>query len=151
MNPIDSKEIGTYISALIKENFNSDRDFCRAYLEAGQGELNEDNIKNMANRISQIKNGKKWIQTYDLPIFSQLLGVSHEEILSAGRCDTSKNSRITNYTVAQSKDPEKWISYIERKEKPILNPDEFGKTVLDYAIEFENYDFIKFLMDEGYI
>mgnify|MGYP002519641912 CR=1 FL=1 len=25
--------------------------------------------------------------------------------------------------------------------------DEYGKTVLDYALEFENYDFLKFLMD----
>lgn len=43
------------------------------------------------------------------------------------------------------------MTYIEKDDKPILNPDEYGKTVLDYAIEFSNYDFLKFLMDKGYI
>lgn len=29
--------------------------------------------------------------------------------------------------------------------------DEFGKTVVDYAIEFKNYGFLKFLVEQGYI
>ncbi len=44
-----------------------------------------------------------------------------------------------------------WSAYIEIKSKPIFNFDEYGKTVLDYAIKFGNYDLIKFLMDEKYI
>ena len=58
---------------------------------------------------------------------------------------------MTNYTVAQSHNEKTWMTYIEREDKPILNPDEYGKTVLDYAIEYSNYDFLKFLMDKNYI
>lgn len=37
------------------------------------------------------------------------------------------------------------------EEQIILNADEYGKTVLDYALEFENYDFMKYLMEQGHI
>lgn len=40
----------------------------------------------MANRLSQMLNGNKGIQIYDLPVFTELLGISCEELLSAGRC-----------------------------------------------------------------
>ncbi len=32
-----------------------------------------------------------------------------------------------------------------------FNVDEYKKTVLEYAIEFNNYDFIKFFIDNKYI
>jgi hypothetical protein len=105
----------------------------------------------MANRISQIINGKKSIQIYDLPLFTELLGVSCEQILSAGEICTDKVSRVTNYSIAHSKNPKEWEEYISREDKLILNCDEYCKTVLDYALEFKNYDFIKFLMDKKYI
>lgn len=151
MFQVDNKEIGIYVSRLIEAKFGSARKFCRAYLKADGKQTDEDEIRNMANRISQIKKGAKAIQIYDLPIFSELLDVSFEQILSAGKCGVPKNSRMTNYTVAQSNNKKEWMTYIERVDKPILNPDEYGKTVLDYAIEFGNYDFLKFLMDKNYI
>lgn len=86
-----------------------------------------------------------------MPIFSELLGISFEQILSAGEYGEPKNNRMTNFTIAQSHSRAEWIAYIEDKNKPILNPDEYGKTVLDYAIMFGNYDFLKFLVDENYI
>lgn len=149
---IDNKEIGTFISKLINKKFKSTRQFCIKCLKTEDTEeLTEDNIRKMENRLSQIKNGKKAIQIYDLPIFSELLDVSFEQILSAGKCGVPRNSRMTNYTVAQSHNKKEWITYIENNNKPILNPDEYGNTVLDYAIEFSNYDFLKFLMDKNYI
>ena len=149
---IDNKEIGSFISRLIEEKYKSARKFCIAYLKTGGEEKpTEDNIQNMANRLSQIKNGRKAIQIYDLPIFSELFDISFEQILSAGKCGGPKNSRMTNYTIAQLHNEKEWTAYIERTDKPILNPDEYGKTVLDYAIEFSNYDFLKFLMDKKYI
>ena len=86
-----------------------------------------------------------------MPIFSKLLNVSYEQILSGGKCTNSTQNRLTNYTVSQSHSRAEWIAYIEHKNKPILNPDEYGKTVLDYAIMFGNYDLIKFLVEENYI
>ncbi|MBD5489748.1 MAG: hypothetical protein HDR13_13340 [Lachnospiraceae bacterium] len=149
---IDNKEIGTFVSGLIEKNYESARKFCIEYLKIGNAEEpDEATIQNMANRLSQIKKGTKAIQIYDLPIFSELLDVSFEQILSAGKCGNPKNSRLTNYTVAQSHNKKDWTAYIEKADKPILNPDEYGKTVLEYAIEFRNYDFLKFLMDKNYI
>lgn len=149
---IDNQEIGAYISGLIEREFKSARQFCKAYLQTdGTKEPTNEEIQNMANRLSQIKKGTKAIQIYDLPIFSELLHVSFEQILSAGKCGETKNNRMTNYTVAQSHSEAEWIAYIEEKNKPILNPDEYGKTVLDYAIMFGNYDFLKFLVDKNYI
>lgn len=149
---IDNQEIGIFISGLIEREFKSTRQFCRAYLQTnGINEPTGEDIQKMANRLSQIKKGAKAIQIYDLPIFSELLHVSFEQILSAGKCGESKNNRMTNYTVAQSHSETEWIAYIEEKDKPILNPDEHGKTVLDYAIMFGNYDFLKFLVNKNYI
>lgn len=154
MSIADNREIGAYISRLVDSKFDSARKFCIEYLkeEKANGEEPSDGeIQNMANRYSQIKNGNKSIQISDLPIFSKLLDVSFEQILSTGKCGVPKNSRMTNYTVAQSHSKKEWMRYIEIDKKPILNPDEYGKTVLEYAIEFGNYDFLKFLIDEGYI
>lgn len=136
---------------MIENKYDSARQFAKAYIEIDRGGASEDEIQKMANRLSQIKKGMRAIQLYDLPIFSQLLEVSYEQILSAGKSGVSQNNRMTNFTIAQSHNRKVWMSYIEKKDKPILNPDEYGKTVLDYAIEFSNYDFLKFLMDENYI
>ena len=105
----------------------------------------------MSNRLAQIVKGNKAIQTYDLPYFCELLGVSCEQILSAGEYAMPIANRVTNYSIACSKDPAEWEAYINRADKLILNSDEYCRTVLDYALEFGNYDFIKFLMDKNYI
>ncbi|MCM1496108.1 MAG: ankyrin repeat domain-containing protein [Bacteroides sp.] len=150
---IDNQKIGTYISGLIEREFESARQFCRTYLQTRDGNKSptKEAIQNMANRLSQIKKGTKAIQIDDLPIFSKLLHVSFEQLLSAGECGEPKNNRMTNYTIAQSHNKAEWIAYIEEKDKPILNPDEYGKTVLDYAIMYGNYNFLKFLIDKNYI
>lgn len=125
---IENEKTGAFVSRLIEEKFGSARKFSIAYLkEQGSQEVTEDKIQNMANRLSQIKKGTKAIQIYDLPVFSKLLDVSFEQILSAGRYGVPKNNRMTNYTVAQSHNKEEWIAYIEIESRPILNPDEYGK------------------------
>ncbi len=60
-------------------------------------------------------------------------------------------NRESNYSIAFSKDPSEWESYINRDDKLILNPDEYDKTAIDYALEAGNYPFLKYLMDKGYI
>lgn len=150
----ENQKIGAYISGLIERRFPSARQFCKEYLQKdGIKEPTGEDIQKMANRLSQIKKGTKSIQIYDLPIFSELLNVSFEQILSAGKCNEPNNNKMkmTNYTISQSHNEAEWIAYIEDKDKPILNPDEYGKTVLDYAIMFGNYDFMKFLVDKNFI
>lgn len=88
---IDNRKIGAYISGLIEREFESARQFCRVYLQTRDGnEPTTEAIQNMANRLSQIKKGTKAIQFEDLLIFSELLHVSFEQILSAGECSEPK-------------------------------------------------------------
>ena len=153
---IDNKQIGKYLSKLIEQDYSSTRQFCIDCLKFTNkdNEPNETEIKNMENRLSQIKKGTKSIQIYDLPIFTEILRVSCEQILSGGKNNRVNNdyeSRLTNYSVAKSKDKKIWKDYIDRPDNAICNPDEFGKTVLDYAIEFDNDKFIIFLFENKYI
>ena len=144
-------KIGKYLDDLISQKYESRRAFCRKYIQAIDKEPSNETINNMSNRLAQIVKGNKAIQTYDLPYFCDLLGVSCEQILSAGECSMPIANRVTNYSIACSKDPAEWEAYINRADKLILNSDEYCKTVLDYALEFGNYEFIKFLMGNGYI
>ena len=146
-----NEEIGEYLKELIEERYGKTRRFCKAYLKLEGRPVDDDEIRKMANRMSQIINGSKAIQTYDLPIFTELLDVTCEQILSAGEYCVQKNHRTTNYSIAFSKSKKEWDEYIKREDKLILNPDEYDKTVIDYAIEAGNYKFIKYLVDKEYI
>ncbi len=153
MYKTDNALIGRYLSDLIKRSpYGNDRQFGIACLKERDGvNYNPDDIQKMQNRICQIKKGNKGIQIEDLPIFSKLLGVSCEDILSGGKALAPFLNRKTNYSIAFSKDPKEWEEYINREDKPFLNPDEFGKTVIDYALEAGNFKLLKHLMDQGYI
>lgn len=148
----DNKRIGLYLQNLIKESkYRKVRQFCIAYLKLANQEPTIENITNMQNRMSQIINGKKSIQVYDLPLFCELLNVSCEQIITAGKHYAPVSGHITNYEIAFSKDKELWDKYIKHADTPFLNSDEYGKTVLDYAFEFRNYEFLKYLTDNKYI
>lgn len=86
-----------------------------------------------------------------MPVFTELLEVSCEEVLSAGKCVVPTLSHITNYDIAYSKDLAVWKKYIEREDKLILNCDEYGKTIIDYIFEFKNYKFLQYLLQENII
>ena len=72
-------------------------------------------------------------------------------MLSAGAVCKPITNRRTNYNFAFSTDERDWIEYINREDCIASYADEFGKTVVDYAIEFKNYGFIRFLIENGYI
>ena len=150
-NVADDKKIGEHLSMLILDRYASKRKFCIAYLKTASMEINNEEIQKMANRFSQITKGKKSIQTYDLQIVTKLLEVTAEEILSAGQHFVPRGNRVTNYSIAFSKDEDEWTAFIDREDNLILNPDEYGKNAIDYAIEFKNHAFLKFLMDKKYI
>ena len=148
----NNKEIGGHLAKLIKAKYTACRRFCIEYINLISGDSDDsDEIRKLENRFSQILKGNKSIQTYDLPIVSELLGVSWEQILSAGEVRTPISNRKTNYNIAFSKDERDWIEYINHEDCIASYADEFGKTVVDYAIECKNYDFLKFLIDKGYI
>lgn len=157
MYSIDNVKIGKFLSGLIQNSsYKSARRFCMEYLKVRDGKSGSDKlspveIQNMQNRISQIVNGNKGVQLEDLPIFSELLGVSADVILSAGTAFAPFPGRKTNYSVAFSKDPAEWEAYVQRDDTPFLNPDEYNKTVIDYALEAGNYALLKDLMDKKHI
>lgn len=152
MFDLDKQKIGDYVGRLIKEKGYTDRQFAIKCLEErGWKDNSRETIQNMQNRICSIKKARKWIQVEDLPIFSKLLGVSIEEILSAGNYFIPDATRLTNYSVAFSKDPELWKEYINNEEDIFLNYDEYGKSIIDYALQFKNFELLKYLMDEGII
>ena len=148
-----NREIGLHLKTLISKKYPSVRQFCIAYLNVSEGDDCDDPqlIRNTANRFSQIIGGKKAIQIYDLPIVSELLGVSCEDILSCGETRVPLEKRRTNYNIAFSKNKADWDEYISRKDCIAAYADEFGKTVVDYALEFKNYGFLKYLINRGLI
>lgn len=147
----DSKKIGRYLAERIGEQFSSRRQFCKAYLEAACEQVDNIQIQKMANRLSQILKGEKWIQLRDLPVFCRLLEITCEDILSAGEAHVPASTRLTNYIAAFSRDEHEWKAYVNREDSPILNADEFGKTFIDYALEAGNYELLKYMLDKRYI
>ena len=153
----NKEEIGVYLKRLILSKYPSCRQFCMAYVDLTMDfsddpqDQRSEEIRKLTNRLSQILKGKKSIQTYDLPIFSELLDVSCEQMLSAGAIAKPITNRRTNYNIAFSTDQREWIDYINREDCIASYADEFGKTVVDYAIEFKNYGLIRFLIENGYI
>ncbi|MBR3508262.1 MAG: hypothetical protein IKO03_05775 [Lachnospiraceae bacterium] len=155
MYKVDNIEIGEYIGGLIiAREYASDRRFAKEYIKLRDGKSDEPDpaeIQRVANKVCQIKKGEKGIQITDLPLFSDLLEVSIEAILSAGEFVKPVSTRMTNYTVACLKNEDTWKKYIDLPDKLILNEDEYGKNIIDYALEFKNYDLLKFLTDNDYI
>lgn len=150
-----NEEIGKYLFKLIDEKsdkFKSGRDFCKQYLLLEKGEQpSDDEIQKQANRLSGIKSGKYGLQIQDLGYYTELLEITCEELLSAGKSKPAFPDRYSNYTFAHSTDRGYWERYINNDDKLFLNADEYGKTILDYAFECENYGLIKFLTENNYI
>ncbi len=152
-----NQEIGANLKKLILSKYRSCRKFCFDYVDLAYNLCDDPNVtrddlvRKLTNRLSQILKGTKAIQIYDLPVFSKLLDVSCEEILTAGVVHKPISNRMTNYNIAFSKDPKDWEEYLSKKECMAAYADEFGKTIVDYALEFKNYRFLKFLIDNGYI
>ena len=145
------KEIGDYLRDLIEQKFGTPSEFCRAYIEVSGSQNDETKFTNLKNRISSIVNGKKDIQLYDFPVFTKLLDVSCEEILSAGETKTATANHLTNYQIASSHDKKLWEFCINSEDSIFLNPDEYDKTILDYVFTFKNYPLLKHLVDNEYV
>lgn len=148
----NNDEIGAYFAKLVEEKYKKPmRQFGKACLELQGEPTDKTALDKMANRLSQIKEGKKAIQLTDLPVFTHLLGVTCEELLSAGDYIVPAADYMTVRQFAASHDPSAWETFVQREDKPFLNCDEFGRNAIEYALEFRNYDLLKYLMDQEYI
>ncbi len=147
-----NQKIGKYLRKLIDSKYRKRNDFYRDYLKHEGIEPNAEEVRKMGNRFSQIFIGeKKGLQIHDLLIITDLLGISCEELLTCGKAYRPISGHMTNYEIAFSNDKRVWQEYIMSEDKLFLNSDEYGKTVVDYALEFKNYPFIHWLIDERYI
>ena len=151
MFTVEEKEkMGKYLREKIGEKYTSQKAFATAYImEAGQ-DL-DDRLIPEAQRVSGILNGTKEIQTYDLPIYSKLLGISCEEILSAGEYKMPTENHMTNYKLGYMRDESQWDRYLNGEDKTFFRFDEYGKNVIDYALEAKNIKLIKYMIDKEYI
>lgn len=110
MKSADKEKNGAYLKKLIEERYLSHRKFGKAYLEAIDVQINDEELRKISNKLSQIINGKKGIQLEDLMVFTDLLGVSCEEIITGGNYFVPVASHMTNYEIAFSDDPRIWKS-----------------------------------------
>ena len=146
----EQKEMGTYIENKVLKMYKNKTDFVRAYLKLLDGsDEDSSRVVNMANRLSKICKGEYSIQVYDLPIFSELLDISIENLLTSGRYEEANRSHFCNYMIAKSPNKELWKEYINKYPKQLNHLDEFGKSILDYVIEFDNYDLLNYFLDEN--
>ena len=99
----EQRAIGEFLNQQLQKKGYSQRQFCIEFFKRKKYQATDEEIQNMQNRISQIKLGNKPIMSYDLLLFSEILEVSCEEILSAGKTK-GPFSRINNYSIAQSHD-----------------------------------------------
>ena len=153
------KANGEYLRVLItKPDENGEEipltHFYKRYLNDLGIKINDDELKRIKNRFSAILNGRNNINPAndDLVIISRLLGVSIEEILSAGkkRYDTPE-FYVKNYDLAASSDKSIWEKYITGDNDSLVCRDEHGKTILDYAVGFRNYSLIRYMIDKKII
>lgn len=56
---LDDVEIGKHLKNVILKKYNSIRQFCKAYLELKDGSTNDEEIRKLLNRFSQILKGEK--------------------------------------------------------------------------------------------
>jgi len=140
-------EIGQYLDDLITRKYGSRKAFSRKFLDK-LGKTDED-TQNTENRFYKIVKGTNEIPAYDLLLTSELLDVSCEEILSAGKLRFPTSAHITNYDIACSDDPSLWKQYLDHG--CTLYLDEFKKSVIDYAFEKKNIKLFKYMIEEDII
>ena len=141
------EEIGQYLDNLITRKYGSRKAFSRKFLDK-LGETDED-TQNTENRFYKIVKGTNEIPAYDLLLTSELLDVSCEEILSAGKLRIPTSAHITNYDIACSDDLSLWKQYLDHG--CTLYLDEFKKSVIDYAFEKKNIKLFKYMIEEDII
>ena len=100
----------------------------------------------------------KWIRGVNYPgiesiyYLSRILRVSVENILSAGEVNEKYDDRrVTLYSMGKTHDKSLMEKFCEQNPEVFSNYDEFGKTLLDYVLEFENYEALKYLIDKNIV
>lgn len=147
-----NQEIASYLKKLIIDRYSSTRKFCIDYLnKASNHKLDGETATSLSNHLNDVLRGNEELDISDLPVLAELLDVSFEDILSAGKAHHLNPQHMSNYHLVFTEDQKIWEDYINREDKLFLNSDEYGKTIIDYALEYERYELLVFLLQRGYI
>lgn len=147
------EEIGKFIKERINHlNLKQSDLAARIAILKGDG-YSKDAIK---DNVSKWIRGERYPGTEYIYYLSQVLELSAEEILVAGDvCDKYDNRPFSLYAVARSGNinamEELMKTYTSDGSCVGTNYDEYDKTILDYIIEFERIDLLKFLINKGYL
>ena len=141
--------IGKNLRELIINRYHNIQVFVTECLEEQGESITERSQKRMANKLSQIFNGHNRLQVSDLKLFSTVLDVSPEYILSAGQDYGLKRRQLTNAATARSLKPAVWKRYLMMHTE--RDVDEYGKTLVEYAMEYRNHALIHYLVETGRI
>ncbi len=151
------RKIGSYISDIIIRHdshgkYGAKKRFSNELSrQLGYGD-NSDVLESEYKRIIKMLEGNSAIQIRDLQIISEMYDVPIEEILSAGEKKyIMPELYIRNYDLAASSDRALWDKYINKENMFVTCSDEYEKTLIEYAVEFENYDLITYLLDNKII
>ena len=114
---------------------------------AAKGTTPRDHYKSHIGKWFSDEHG---IDSENLLLLSKILNVSIESILSGKDIDGCYTERATAYSAAYSGDE----SIIDRlfcnNEITVEDKDEYGRSFIDYVIEFDNYRALKIAVSRGY-
>ena len=148
----DEKQIGDFIKEKLARLNMKPIDLAEALAEA-KGDYTKSQLRDL---VYKWINGRRKPGTDYIYYLSKILKVSIEEILVAGEvCEKYENRPYTLYSIAKSGDFERLneIMQVKTPDGTVVgaNYDEYDKTIIDYAIEFENIDLINYMVDKKYI
>ena len=150
----DSVEIGQFIRNKIKERNMKPIELAEKLANEKDGKYYTKN--DLRDLVYKWLNGKRTPGIEYVYYLSKILEVSIEELLVAGEvCEKYENRPFTLYAIAKSGNLEQLdeIMKIEAPDGTIIgrNNDEYDKTILDYAVEFENIKMIKYMIEKKYV
>lgn len=150
----DSVEIGQFIRNKIKERNMKPIELAEKLANEKDGKYYTKN--DLRDLVYKWLNGKRTPGIEYVYYLSKILEVSIEELLVAGEvCEKYENRPFTLYAIAKSGNKEQ-LDEVMNNATPdgtIIgrNYDEYDKTILDYAVEFENIELINYMVEKGYL
>lgn len=150
MKIASSMEIGNYLKKIIIQKYSNTKEFCYEYL-MHQGNQQANDISLISKHFANVLKGLDSLSLDDIEILSDLLDLSYEEILTAGKNHSYNDQRMNNYKLVFTDDPKLWEEYFKREDKAFMHCDEYGKSIIDYCLEYKRYALLKYLYDKEYI
>ena len=150
----NSTEIGNFIKERLEQLNMKRSDLAEELAKAkGQDVYTKDQLRDL---VYKWVNGQRTPGIDYIYYLSKILEVSIEEMLVAGEvCEKYESRPFTLYAIAKSNNFEQLDEVMKT---PTLdgsivgiNYDEYDKTILDYAVEFENIEMIKYMIKKEYL